>query len=72
MCRVTMTRHDIQEGCGTTENVHQQILMQLLQTTDMNNLPFCIVCLPPDNTPSGSVPVGVSPLRVSTLSLSSL
>lgn len=34
--------------------------------------PVCRVCLPPESTPRGRVPVGVRPLRVSTLSLSSL
>ena len=36
------------------------------------HLPVCKVCFPPDNTPSGRVPVGVRPLSVNTLSLSSL
>lgn len=34
--------------------------------------PLCRVCLPPDSTPLGSMPVGVSPFRVNTFSLSSL
>ena len=39
---------------------------------DRSYSPVCRVCLPPESTPRGSVPVGVRPLRVSTLSLSSL
>lgn len=34
--------------------------------------PLCRVCRPPDKTPRGSVPVGVSPLSCNTLSFSSL
>lgn len=38
----------------------------------VRHLPLCRVCLPPDSTPLGNMPVGVRPFRVKTFSLSSL
>lgn len=37
-----------------------------------SNSPLCSVCLPPERTPLGSMPVGVRPFSVNTFSLSSL
>ena len=41
-------------------------------TENKTHSPVCRVCFPPDNTPTGRVPVGVRPFSVNTFSLSSL